>query len=169
MPEPTNPSQLLVNQLYGNRLRLRVCGLYREGDRLLMVNHRGVGTSSSLWIPPGGGVEFGEIATAALQREVREETGLIIEPGRLICVHEFVVPPLHAVELFFETTRIGGQLQIGQDPEMNNADQLICDVRLMTFAEIKALPANQVHSLFSRCHSLDALFTPTGYLTTNEW
>ncbi|RYF71222.1 MAG: NUDIX hydrolase [Cytophagaceae bacterium] len=153
-----------MTELYGQRLRVRVCGLYREDDRLLMVKHRGVGTSGTFWSPPGGGIEFGETVPVALQREVQEETGLIVEAGRLVCVHDFVAPPLHAIELFFEIQRVSGQLLIGSDPEMNDTDQLILDVRLMTFEQIKALPANDVHSLFSRCHSLEEVFGLSGYI-----
>ena len=34
----------------------------------------------------------------------------------------------------------------------------------MTFDEIKAYPANEVHTLFSRCQSLDDVFRLSGYL-----
>lgn len=164
MPQEIATHQSLVTELYGQRLRVRVCALYREDDRLLMVKHRGVGTSGTFWSPPGGGIEFGETAILALQREVREETGLIVEVGRLICVHDFVVPPLHAIELFFDVQRTGGRLTIGTDPEMSDTEQLILDVRLMTFEQIKALPATEVHNLFSRCHSLDEVFGLSGYI-----
>ncbi|HEX9957343.1 MAG TPA: NUDIX hydrolase [Fibrella sp.] len=159
-----NP-QSLVTELYGRRLRVRVCGLYRENDRLLMVKHRGVGTSDTFWSPPGGGIEYGETAGTALRREIREETGLIVDPGRLVCINEFVKPPLHAIELFFEVQRVGGQLVVGADPEMNDTEQIILDVQLMTFGQIKALPPDTVHSLFSRCHSLGELFSLNGYIT----
>jgi len=39
---------------------------------------------------PGGGVERWESLDEALVREVREETGLVIEPGRLVYVAEVV-------------------------------------------------------------------------------
>lgn len=164
MPSETSKPSSPITDLYGQRLRVRACGLYREGDRLLMVRHRGVGPSGTFWAPPGGGIEFGETAIEALRREWLEETGLIIDAGRLICVYEFVQPPLHAIELFFDVRRADGVLQLGTDPEMNGGEQLIQEVRLMTFGQIKALPVSDVHGLFSRCQSLDELFRLNGYI-----
>lgn len=158
------PRQQVV-KLYGNRLRTRVCGLYREGDRLLMVRHRGIGPTDTFWCPPGGGAQFGETAPEALKREFVEETGLIVDVGRLVFVNEFLAPPLHAFELFFDVKTVGGRLRVGTDPEMDADGQIISEVRLMTFDEIKAYPANEVHTLFSRCQSLDDVFRLSGYLT----
>ncbi|MEZ0607325.1 NUDIX domain-containing protein [Fibrella sp. WM1] len=157
------PRQQVV-KLYGNRLRTRVCGLYREGDRLLMVRHRGIGPTDTFWCPPGGGAQFGETATDALKREFIEETGLHVAVGGMLFVNEFLAPPLHALELFFEVEAIGGSLSMGMDPEMDAEGQIISEVRLMTFDEIKAYPPNEVHTLFARCESLDDVFRLRGYL-----
>lgn len=153
-----------VVKLYGNRLRIRVCGLYCEGDRLLMVRHRGINPSGTFWCPPGGGAQFNETAPDALIREFLEETGLKIEIGDLLFVNEFMQPPLHALELFFTVQVKGGSLRQGIDPEMSQAGQIIEDVRLMTFGEIKRYPPEEVHALFQYCHSLDDVFKLRGYL-----
>lgn len=155
-----------VLKLYGNRLRLRVCGLHREGDRLLMVRHRGINRSDIFWCPPGGGLQFGEATREGLTREFDEETGLQIEVGEMLFVNEFREPPLHALELFFEVRVIGGSIRQGLDPEMSLDDQIIEEVRLMSFDEIKSYPPEQVHTLFHRCHSIEDVFALRGFLAS---
>ncbi|GAB2534153.1 NUDIX domain-containing protein [Spirosoma aerophilum] len=153
-----------VLKLYGNRLRLRVCGLYREGDQLLMVRHRGIGPTNVFWCPPGGGAQFGETAPDALIREFVEETGLEVEIGDMLFVNEFMQAPLHALELFFQVRATGGQLKQGIDPEMSTEGQIIQEVRLMSFDEIKSYPPDEVHALFRYCDSIDDVFSLKGYL-----
>lgn len=54
-----------------------------EFGRVLLIK-RGHEPGKGLWSIPGGRIEAGESDAAALVREVREETGLIVAPGRLI-------------------------------------------------------------------------------------
>jgi 8-oxo-dGTP diphosphatase len=153
-----------VARLYGNRLRIRVCGICIENNKILMLSHRGIGNTDTFWCPPGGGVQFEETIHDALRREFKEETGLEIEVGNLLFVNEFMASPLHALELFFEVTMTGGRLYLGSDPEMTEANQIIQEVRWMDFEDIKKYPANEVHSLFKYCDSLADIYQLQGYL-----
>jgi ADP-ribose pyrophosphatase YjhB (NUDIX family) len=155
MPDPE------VVQTFGNRLRLRVCGLCLDGDAILLVNHRGVGPLENFWIPPGGGVHFGESAPGALRREFREETGLEVTVGDFLFVNEFIGPPLHAVELFFRVHVTGGRLRTGTDPEVER--QLITEVSYLDFAAVKRLRPAEAHNLFRACESLPELLGMRGY------
>lgn len=91
--------------------------------------------SYPVWLPPGGGVEPGEVAKEAVVREVKEETGLKLKPLRLRYVHEFISPPFHATELYFLANFIDGILKTGHDPEHYPGDQLIHDVRFVAISE----------------------------------
>lgn len=153
-----------VARLYGNRLRLRVCGICIENDKILMLSHRGIGDTDVFWCPPGGGIQFGESTHEALKREFEEETGLFIEIGDLLFVNEFMQPPLHALELFFEVKQKGGNLHLGSDPEMTSDNQIIQEMRWMSIEEIKAYPAHEVHTLFRHCESLSDIYQLRGYL-----
>ena len=75
-------------QAYSRRRRgmtLGVRGLVLDGDgRVLLVRH----TYSRGWHMPGGGVERGETAAAAMERELMEEAGIkILRPLELVSIH----------------------------------------------------------------------------------
>lgn len=169
---PKKQALLTVNEtikdLYGGRVRVRVCGICIVRDRILLVNHSLYGKETVFWVPPGGGIQFGESAESALKREFIEETGLDIEPGALLFVNEHIQLPLHAVEMFFQINAVNGIPVKGTDPELAVEKQIIADVRFLTFEEIRALPETSVHSLFSRINALEDIFTLGNYLPGTE-
>ena len=132
-----------IAKIYGNRLRVRVCGLCWDGDKLLMANHS-LASGASFWIPPGGGLEYSETLEIALKREFLEETGLEIAPLKFAFGCEFIKQPLHAIELFFNVKRTGGTLKNGYDPEL----QIIQDVRFFSEMEFNALSKEELHGIF---------------------
>ena len=101
-----------IVEQFGNKLRIRVCGLCIEDEEILLVNHHSLNKNGDFWGPPGGGMDFGQSAEENLKREFIEETGLNIEIERFLFVHEYLSPPLHAIELVFKVKRIDGTLKI---------------------------------------------------------
>ena len=160
------PAKKELLELYGNRLRTRVCGICISDNRLLMVRHRFVGRENIFWSPPGGGMQFGESAPLAVIRELKEETGLDVEVAEMLFVSEFIQHPLHAIEVFFRIKSFSGMLATGTDPEFSEKNQIILDVRFMRMDEIKALPKEQVHRIFQRCETLHDLLEIKGYIGT---
>ena len=139
-----------ITKIYGNRVRIRACGICRDGDRLLLVNHKRL-TGSDFWAPPGGGVEFGESIADTLKKEFLEEVNLAVEVGPFVFGCEFIKAPLHAVELFFEVIVVEGNLKPGYDPEL----QLIQDASFLLPTEILDMPPDQIHGIF-KLYTADA-------------
>ncbi len=101
-----------------------------EDGKLLMVQ-RGKEPAKGRWSVPGGHVEDGEYIVDALQREVREETGLEIEPGELLGIFE-VVGERHIVILDYLATVAGDPTpRAGADAD---------DVRWVPLDEVDSLP-----------------------------
>jgi 8-oxo-dGTP diphosphatase len=133
-----------IAKIYGNRLRVRVCGICWEDDRLLLVNHQM--PNGDFWAPPGGGLEFGEQVEEALKREFKEEANLGIDVENYVFGCEFIRQPLHAIELFFSVRPVAGVLKTGEDPEM----PLIKQARFFTPSEIRLLPPKNLHGIFQK-------------------
>lgn len=85
-------------------MRIRVTGVVVEDGRILLLDQdAGAGRP---WSLPGGKLEDGETLAGALVREMKEETGLDVEPGRLLYVCDHL--PAGVVHMTFEARRTGG-------------------------------------------------------------
>ena len=76
--------------------------IFDENRRILCVKHE---YGAKLWHLPGGGVEPGESVHDALIREIREETGYVVEPAQLIGVYSH--PAQDNVVIFVEAVVVG--------------------------------------------------------------
>lgn len=152
---------------FGNKLRIRVCGICIEDNKILLVKHHSLGKGGILWAPPGGGMVFGETAEEALKREFIEETGLTITVEKFLFVNEYLTPPLHAIELFFLVKKIDGILQTGLDPELHSDRQIITKVDWLSFEALNALPLEAVHSVIRGMDNSDQLLQQNGYFRTS--
>jgi 8-oxo-dGTP pyrophosphatase MutT (NUDIX family) len=85
--------------------------LIHEARVLLLLNERGE------WELPGGRPDPGEDYRAALQREVREETGLFAQVGATLGEHQFEVLPGCRVRIAAFACRLasGGEVVLSDE------------------------------------------------------
>jgi 8-oxo-dGTP diphosphatase len=118
----------------GSRI-LCVGAVVTDGRGRLLLIQRGHEPGKGLWSLPGGRVEPGETAAEALVREMEEETGLTVEPGRLIGTVE---RPGRAGDVFdiqdYAATVTGGTLRPGDDA---------ADARWVSPEELAVLPLTE--------------------------
>lgn len=88
--------------------------VFDERGCVLLVE-RGKPPGAGLWTVPGGRLEGQETLAQGVAREVREETGLLVEVGPLACVVERMGDDFHFVILDYLARVIGGALAAGDD------------------------------------------------------
>jgi 8-oxo-dGTP diphosphatase len=114
-------------------MRVRCVGaiVHDRAGRLLLIR-RGHPPGDGLWSLPGGRVEPGESDAEAVVRELIEETGLHVEPGRLVGSVERAGPAGVVYEIYdYAAVATGGTLAPGDDAAAT---------RWVTAAELRALP-----------------------------
>jgi 8-oxo-dGTP diphosphatase len=98
--------------------------LPRVGSAAIVVNEAGelllgVRAKPPLaghWVLPGGGVRPFETVAQAVEREVVEETGLVVEAREQLGVWEVVEPPdEHRLIVYNRADLVGGELTPGDD------------------------------------------------------
>ncbi|GAC1469386.1 MAG: hypothetical protein PVSMB2_37990 [Ktedonobacteraceae bacterium] len=86
------------------QFRISVYALIFRGNEILLALRRDI----DWWNLPGGGLELGETVEEGVCREVREETGLVVEVDRLVGVYS--KPQKQEIVLTFLCRTVGGTL-----------------------------------------------------------
>jgi ADP-ribose pyrophosphatase YjhB (NUDIX family) len=114
MNTPPNPRE------YPDRPILAVsAAIIRDGR--VFIARRAHGPALGVWTMPGGMVEAGETLSAALIREILEETAMTIEPVALAGHREVVVRDdagrisRHFVILCFASRWVGGETKLNEE------------------------------------------------------
>lgn len=151
-----------LKKIYGDRVRVRACGLCVRDGHLLMVNHRNL-TEGNFWAPPGGGIEFSESAEDTVVREIKEETLIEVLPEELLFVAEYINTPLHAVELFFKVAYVSGEVKTGADPETKAAHQIIVESQFWSWDALQTMDKNELHGIFKFVRKPSEILDLRGY------
>jgi 8-oxo-dGTP pyrophosphatase MutT (NUDIX family) len=162
-------------------LRLRVAVyVERDGHMLLILDpvYRG-----GCWTIPGGGVDFEETFVQAAEREVFEETSLIVKVHSIWRIRELweldpdsldAPPPVRrSFELILIGDYVSGHINIEKDPDLIAPDGLrhITDCRWIPLSELGSSTIDNIPlyppELFAQRHqgkvvgaSLEALVLP---------
>jgi len=105
-----------------------------DRGRLLLIK-RGHAPGAGLWSLPGGRIEPGETDAEALVREMREETGLVIEAGQLIGTLRRPTQDGGLLDIRdYAATVTGGTLRAGDDA---------ADARWVAASELETLPVTE--------------------------
>ena len=83
-------------------------------NRVLLIRRRNPPLAGT-WSLPGGRQEFGESFVETARREVREETGLIIEPQGIIGVVDLTGADYHITVIEIAAKFLSGDLIAGDD------------------------------------------------------
>ena len=108
------------SRTYPTRPYLAVSAAIFHGGRVLIVR-RGTPPMLGVYTLPGGGVELGETLEQAIVREVREETGLAIEPIALAGYRQVIARDAagrierHFVILPFAARYLAGEIALNAE------------------------------------------------------
>jgi len=127
------------SRTYPDRPYLAVSAAVLHEGRVLLVR-RARNPAQGLFTLPGGVVEAGETLPEAAAREVREETGLVVEPFATAGQREVIVRDAdnhverHFVIIAFAAHWISGELILNEE---------LVEARWVLPGEIPALPATE--------------------------
>ncbi len=114
---------------------------------ILLIKQHVPTLNKAVWMPPGGGVAFGEKLEDALIREVKEETNLKVNYHVLQYLHEFYQNKHHAIEFYFYCKTISAKPELGTDPEIKSSNQNLIDIK---YIPINDLNKFEIYPVFIR-------------------
>jgi len=103
-------------QMPDNLPRVGSALLVRDEANRILLGKRNKDPLRGSWVIPGGKIHAFESIADAAARELREETGLIVEVGGHFNVYEIINPPNeHRIVIYSVGTIIGGEPKASDD------------------------------------------------------
>ena len=119
------------------RVRRGVIGILSRGRDYLLIQRALCVPKGGTWCFPGGHLEAGENARAAVQRELLEELGIVIRPTlRIGAVH---VPDSRHVLAVWRVEHVSGEFRICEKEIADYAWRSADEIRTLD----KGLPSNE--------------------------
>jgi 8-oxo-dGTP diphosphatase len=112
-------------------LAIRLLLFNKDGEVLLLQRSKSSKTNPGRWELPGGKIDPGESFDTALNREIMEETGLVVRISHAAGTAEQIVPGWHVVHLMMTGSAISGKIRISDEHE---------EYRWVGIDEVKHLP-----------------------------
>lgn len=141
--------------------RMAAGALFLNADQQILIVQP---TYRETWLVPGGVVEAHESPRAACQREVREELGLDVDLGQLLCVEYRSPAPLKTESLQFIFA--GGTLSLDQIQQITlPADELaaFCFVTLHeAMRKLDARLARRIQLALTALHEERTVYAEDG-------
>ncbi len=128
-------------------VRVAAAAILRSGRVLLC--QRGYGELKGLWEFPGGKLEEGEEAREAAVREIREELGVSVIPGRLLCHVSFAYPSFLLEMDVFLASIASGEIVLNEHEGLLWADRAglagvaFCPADVEAARKLKSLPEEE--------------------------
>jgi len=116
--KPTSP--WATPNAYPDKPRVAVGAVVIHDGRVLLVQ-RGQPPAEGFWAIPGGSVELGETLQSAAEREIKEETGIIVQAREPIYTFDMIEKDaqgrirFHYVIIDLQAEYVGGHLRPGTD------------------------------------------------------
>jgi 8-oxo-dGTP pyrophosphatase MutT (NUDIX family) len=141
------------------RQRVAAYAVLTRDEEVLLTRMSSRTRIEGRWTLPGGGIDHGEDPRDALRREVYEETGLRVEPGRVVDVHtshfvgaraDGLVEDYHGIHLIFEAEIC--EESAGVEPHVVEVDGSTASAQWMSVERAKGLDL-----LSAARHALDLI------------
>ncbi|GAB6145721.1 NUDIX domain-containing protein [Desulfocicer niacini] len=130
---------LMSTRLYPAHPVLAVGAVVFKDDHVLLVKRKNP-PSQGVWAIPGGRVRLGETIQEAAQREVMEETGVIITPRETVLAFDSIERDrLHNVRYHYHIVDVAGDYVSGEPVAGDDA----LDARWISRQALATLPVNE--------------------------
>jgi len=127
-----------ASRSYPDRPLVGVGGVIIHQGRALIVQ-RGSEPRRGEWTVPGGLVELGETLRAATEREVREETNLIVKAGAVLDVFDSIYPDAKG-RIEYHYVLVDFLCELISDAAELKPSSDISDVKWITPADLDSTP-----------------------------